>query len=239
MILLRTGYLFRTKCLKLWPVTSSVSEGAEKGGAWEGTELVQCFSIRNSFIIKISEGKRGLWFHHARCQTQVSASFSLQRLARPGEQNERSLRGRSILAVIRKHPHPFCGFPAKGKDTSLLPSPFCSPDGSRRRLQPGATGGVSPLPAQTHRGGGGGCWHGLGAWPRDTQDEVSEVLHHPVQLQSPEFPLKSMGWTATFWHKNNPSSFVRTHIWFSSILRHPNQLFQMWFSLSLSPHYHN
>lgn len=86
MILLWIMYLFRAKCLKLWLDTSSVSEGAEKGGAWEGTELVQCFSIRNSFIIKISEGRRGLWFHHARCQTRVSASFSLQRLSLPGEQ---------------------------------------------------------------------------------------------------------------------------------------------------------
>lgn len=230
MILLWTGYLFGAKCLKLWPVTSSVSEGAEKGGAWEGTELVQCFSIRNSFIIKISEGKRGLWFHHARCQARVSASFSLLLgskmsvvcRAEVSLQLSTSIPIRFVASQQREKIHP--SFPLLSAaqmvataDCSRVPLVGCPP--SPRR------------PTEVEVGGAG---------PRDTQDEVSEVVHHPVQLQNPVFPLKSMGWTATFCHKNNPSSFIRTHIWFCSIPRHPNQLFQMWFfSLSLSPHYHN
>lgn len=65
-----------------------------------GTGLVQCFSIRNSFSIKIYEGRRGLWFHHACCQTRASASFSFQRLSLPGQQNDHSLQ---LSAIIPKH----------------------------------------------------------------------------------------------------------------------------------------
>lgn len=100
MILLWIRYLFRAKSLKLWLVTSSVSEEAKKGGAWEGTGLVQCFSIRNSFIIKIYEGRRRLWFHHACCQTKALASFGFQRLCLPGQQNDHSLQ---FSATISKH----------------------------------------------------------------------------------------------------------------------------------------
>lgn len=39
----------------------------------------------------------------------------------------------------------------------------------------------------------GRCWHRLGNWPRVTQDQVSEVVHLPVQLQSPMFPIKAEG----------------------------------------------
>lgn len=91
MILLWIRYLFRAKSLKFWLVTSWVSEEAEKGGVWEGTGLVQCFSIRNSFIIKIHEGRRRLWSHHACCQTRASATFSFQRLSLLGQQNDHSL----------------------------------------------------------------------------------------------------------------------------------------------------
>lgn len=120
MIWLWIRYLFRAESLKLSLVTSSVSEEAKKGGAWEGTWLVQCFSIRNSFIIKIYEGRRRLWFHHACFQTRASASFSFQRLSLPGQQND-SLQ---FSATIPKH---FVSSQHRGKKYSVPSLSFPQP----------------------------------------------------------------------------------------------------------------
>lgn len=181
MILLWIRYLFRAKSLELWLVTSSVSEEAEKGGAWEGTGLVQCFSIRNSFIIKIYEGRRGLRFHHACCQARASANFSLQRPSLAGQQNDHSLQ---LSATIPKH---FVSSQHREK----IPSSFPILSTVQRVTTVGTAVGLSsslcrPTPEEVAR-----CWHRLGNWPKVTQDQVSEVVHHPVQLQSPTLPIKA------------------------------------------------
>lgn len=181
MILLWIRYLFRAKSLKLWLVTSSVSEEAKKGGAWEGTGLVQCFSIRNSFIIKIYEGRRRLWFHHACCQTRASASFSFQRLSLPGQQNDHSLQ---FSATTPKH---FASSQHKEKIHSSFPIISTA----LRATTVSTTVELSLSLCRPTAVEVGGCWHRLGNWPRVTQDLVSEVVHHPVQLQSPLFPIKA------------------------------------------------
>lgn len=82
----------------------------------------------------------------------------------------------SISAVVHNHSHPFCGFQARGKDTS-----------SHR-----------PTVMEVRW-----CWLRLDDWSMVTQDQELEVMHHLVQLQS---PIKRVAWTATFSHKKTQAA---------------------------------
>lgn len=138
----------------------------------------------------------------------------------------------SISAVVHNHSHPFCGFQARGKDMSFLLYPCHSLDGPHSRLQPGATGGMSPVLTQTHCDGSVVVLT-QAAWLVHGHSGPGIGGHAP--LGSAAKPYQKGGMNSHVFTQKKTSSFIRTHIQFCSILRHPNQLFKMW----LFSHYCN
>lgn len=82
---------------------------------------------------------------------------------------------------------------------------------------------VSPISVQIDSGGGADA--GWVTGPGSPRIRYWRSCTTEFSCKALCFLSRTWGEQPHFYIKKTPSSFIRTHIWFSSILRHSNQLF--------------